>query len=230
MRSIKASEFKAKRLKLMDEVAGTGEPVVITKNGRPVAQLGPVGRRRRSIWGLHKGQDRDSVTSSSRSMSSGRRIADSARHLLPDPDRPGRPPYGPVDAGSGGCGDRSGRAGGLGNLLLGSRLAGDPRTLAHSPATRRRHELLASHRRPAARRRNLHCRSTASGLSCRSGGSVHGPVGARLVTADPDLAGVARTTRRPSLSSLCRSRRRGRRRRPGRARCGNWTGPPRPSP
>ena len=35
MRTIKASEFKAKCLKLMDEVAETGEPVVITKNGRP---------------------------------------------------------------------------------------------------------------------------------------------------------------------------------------------------
>ena len=56
MRTIKASEFKAKCLKIMDQVAESGEPVVITKNGRPVAQLGPVGRARRSIWGLHKGQ------------------------------------------------------------------------------------------------------------------------------------------------------------------------------
>ncbi len=56
MRTIKASEFKAKCLKLMDEVAATGEPLVITKNGRPVAQLEPVVRGRKSIWGLHKGQ------------------------------------------------------------------------------------------------------------------------------------------------------------------------------
>lgn len=56
MRTIKASTFKATCLKLMDEVAETGEPVVITKNGKPVAQLGPVGRPRKSIWGLHKGQ------------------------------------------------------------------------------------------------------------------------------------------------------------------------------
>ena len=38
-RTIKASEFKAKCLKLMDEVAETGEEIVITKNGRPVARL-----------------------------------------------------------------------------------------------------------------------------------------------------------------------------------------------
>jgi prevent-host-death family protein len=56
MRSIKASEFKAKCLKVMDEVAESGEPVVITKYGKPVAQLGPVGGERKSIWGLHKGQ------------------------------------------------------------------------------------------------------------------------------------------------------------------------------
>ncbi len=58
MRTVKASEFKAKCLKLMDEVAETGESVVITKNGRPVAQLGPVATRRRTLAGLHKGQIR----------------------------------------------------------------------------------------------------------------------------------------------------------------------------
>ena len=38
-RTIKASEFKAKCLKLMDEVAENGEEIVITKNGKPVAKL-----------------------------------------------------------------------------------------------------------------------------------------------------------------------------------------------
>jgi prevent-host-death family protein len=38
-RTIKASEFKAKCLAIMDEVAKTGEGVVITKNGKPVAEL-----------------------------------------------------------------------------------------------------------------------------------------------------------------------------------------------
>ncbi len=40
-RAIKASEFKAKCLALLDEVERTGEPVVITKNGKPVAELAP---------------------------------------------------------------------------------------------------------------------------------------------------------------------------------------------
>ena len=56
MRTIKASEFKAKCLKLMDEVAQSGETLVVTKNGKPIAQLSPISGERKSIWGLHKGQ------------------------------------------------------------------------------------------------------------------------------------------------------------------------------
>ncbi len=36
-----ASEFKAKCLAILDEVAETGEPVTITKRGRPTALLSP---------------------------------------------------------------------------------------------------------------------------------------------------------------------------------------------
>ena len=36
-RTMKASEFKAKCLRLMDEVAEDGGEIVITKNGKPVA-------------------------------------------------------------------------------------------------------------------------------------------------------------------------------------------------
>lgn len=42
MRYMKAAEFKAKCLKVMDEVAATGEEVVVTKRGRPVARIGAV--------------------------------------------------------------------------------------------------------------------------------------------------------------------------------------------
>jgi antitoxin (DNA-binding transcriptional repressor) of toxin-antitoxin stability system len=56
MRTMKASEFETECLKLIDEVAQSGEPLVITKNGRPIPQLSPINRERRSIWGLHKGQ------------------------------------------------------------------------------------------------------------------------------------------------------------------------------
>ena len=41
VRTIKASEFKARCLKLMDEVADNGAEIVITKNGRPVSRLIP---------------------------------------------------------------------------------------------------------------------------------------------------------------------------------------------
>jgi len=38
---IPAGKFKAKCLKLMDKVARTREPIVITKRGKPVAKLVP---------------------------------------------------------------------------------------------------------------------------------------------------------------------------------------------
>ena len=40
-RTIKASEFKAKCLALIDQVADTGTSIVITKNGKPLAKLAP---------------------------------------------------------------------------------------------------------------------------------------------------------------------------------------------
>ena len=57
MPTIQASEFKAKCLALMDEVARSGIPILITKNGKPVAELWPHRPpRARSLIGLHKGQ------------------------------------------------------------------------------------------------------------------------------------------------------------------------------
>jgi len=41
-RTVKASEFKATCLALMDEVAGTGRPLVITKRGKPIVRVVPV--------------------------------------------------------------------------------------------------------------------------------------------------------------------------------------------
>ena len=55
MRTVKASEFKAKCLQIMDEVAETQEPVVITKRGVPVSQLVSVKRVRRTLYGAMKG-------------------------------------------------------------------------------------------------------------------------------------------------------------------------------
>lgn len=56
-RTIKASEFKATCLRLMDEVARSGEEIVITKNGRPTARLLPYRKR----FGEWFGADRDRI-------------------------------------------------------------------------------------------------------------------------------------------------------------------------
>ena len=53
-RILSASEFKAKCLALMDEVARTGTPVVITKNGKPVAELVPHRSSGRNLEGCSK--------------------------------------------------------------------------------------------------------------------------------------------------------------------------------
>jgi len=41
MKEINASEFKAKCLAILDEVAETGQAVTVLKRGKPVAQLVP---------------------------------------------------------------------------------------------------------------------------------------------------------------------------------------------
>ncbi len=42
MRTIPAGRFKAQCLRLLDEVAETGETIVVTKRGKPVAKLQPI--------------------------------------------------------------------------------------------------------------------------------------------------------------------------------------------
>ena len=54
MRIIKASEFKAKCLELMDEVTASGEQLVITKRGKPVSLLAPYPDRSASLFGRHR--------------------------------------------------------------------------------------------------------------------------------------------------------------------------------
>ena len=56
-RTIKASEFKAKCLKLMDEVAENGNEIVITKNGRTVLRLVPYRNKPKAPFG----RDRDRI-------------------------------------------------------------------------------------------------------------------------------------------------------------------------
>jgi prevent-host-death family protein len=52
---VKAGEFKAKCLELMDLVASTGASIVITKRGAPVARLVPAVDPRRSVFGFARG-------------------------------------------------------------------------------------------------------------------------------------------------------------------------------
>lgn len=53
---INAAEFKAKCLKLLDQVAATHEPLVITKRGRPVAKLVPIDEETpESMFGYMRG-------------------------------------------------------------------------------------------------------------------------------------------------------------------------------
>ena len=44
VRSIPAGEFKARCLAVLDRVGRTGEAVIVTKRGRPVAKVVPVER------------------------------------------------------------------------------------------------------------------------------------------------------------------------------------------
>lgn len=46
METIRASDFKARCLAILDHVRATGERLVILKRGKPVAELGPVTRDR----------------------------------------------------------------------------------------------------------------------------------------------------------------------------------------
>ena len=54
-KTIAAGEFKAKCLKLLDEVAETREPLIVTKFGKPVAQIVPIPPARIELFGAMKG-------------------------------------------------------------------------------------------------------------------------------------------------------------------------------
>lgn len=42
MKQMRASLFKARCLRIMDDIQATGEPVVITKHGAPVVKVVPI--------------------------------------------------------------------------------------------------------------------------------------------------------------------------------------------
>jgi prevent-host-death family protein len=54
-KTMKASECKAKFLGVLDEVAATHERVIVTKNGKPIAEIVPFVEKPKSIIGALKG-------------------------------------------------------------------------------------------------------------------------------------------------------------------------------
>ena len=56
-KTVKASEFKTKCLELMDEVAESGEEIIITKGGRPISRLVPYREKREEAQDSGKGKN-----------------------------------------------------------------------------------------------------------------------------------------------------------------------------
>jgi len=54
VKEVKASEFKARCLQILDEVAETRESVVITKHGKPLCQLTPYRPKPRTLFAVSK--------------------------------------------------------------------------------------------------------------------------------------------------------------------------------
>jgi prevent-host-death family protein len=56
MKQMPAGKFKARCLSVMDDVNATGEPVIITKRGTPVAKIVPVTSKKQNLFGFMVGQ------------------------------------------------------------------------------------------------------------------------------------------------------------------------------
>lgn len=54
-KTMKASECKAKFLGVLDEVASTHERVIVTKNGKPVAEIVPFVQKPKTLYGALQG-------------------------------------------------------------------------------------------------------------------------------------------------------------------------------
>ena len=58
MKEMSAAQFKSQCLAIMDKVQESGEPLVITKHGKPVAKLVPVEKTGEDIFGYMVGKAR----------------------------------------------------------------------------------------------------------------------------------------------------------------------------
>lgn len=55
-KTMKASEFEANCLAVVEEVAATGETVVVTKDGKPLAELVPYRQPQKNPFGVWQGK------------------------------------------------------------------------------------------------------------------------------------------------------------------------------
>jgi prevent-host-death family protein len=58
MQKIPAAQFKSQCLALIEQVAQSGRPVVVTKHGKPIVQITPVEPDEDEIFGFLKGKGR----------------------------------------------------------------------------------------------------------------------------------------------------------------------------
>jgi prevent-host-death family protein len=56
MKTMRASTFKARCLSVMNEIQATGEPVIVTKRGKPVVKVVPVKQNKDDIFGFMAGE------------------------------------------------------------------------------------------------------------------------------------------------------------------------------
>ena len=56
MKQMRASVFKARCLAVMDDIQATGEPVVVTKRGKPVVKVVPAAADNSDLFGFMAGE------------------------------------------------------------------------------------------------------------------------------------------------------------------------------
>jgi len=58
MKQMRASIFKARCLSVMDDIQATGEPIIVTKRGKPVVKVVPADTEKDEIFGFMSGKCR----------------------------------------------------------------------------------------------------------------------------------------------------------------------------
>ena len=56
MKQMRASVFKSKCLKVMNDIQATGEPILVTKRGKPVVKVIPAESEKDDIFGFMAGK------------------------------------------------------------------------------------------------------------------------------------------------------------------------------